>query len=190
MVNLSLVVGFNDFCDAVLSLIALFALVACLDGTLNLWPTSSNFVRPSHTVYDAHVKGTETGSVVFSVDGRTVLSRGNDDFAKRASVSTWSLYLTRPPLIRCVSQSGMCDPSKSLSSHRQRSRPSTLKRMLPLARTRNSSSPARQLPKPKVELGGVASSSCDETASISKSRLTLKSTRRSSKSYGTRKSIR
>jgi len=31
----------------------------------------------------AHAKNTETGSVVFSVDGRTVLTRGGDDTVKR-----------------------------------------------------------------------------------------------------------
>ncbi|KAG8879811.1 hypothetical protein FRB97_001381 [Tulasnella sp. 331] len=72
---------------------------ACLDGTLNLWPTSSNFVRPSHTVYDAHAKGTETGSVVFSVDGRTVLTRGNDDFAKLWDVRSFKKPIFTSPKI-------------------------------------------------------------------------------------------
>ncbi|KAG8999402.1 hypothetical protein FRB94_006182 [Tulasnella sp. JGI-2019a] len=72
---------------------------ACLDGTLNLWPASSNFVRPSHTVYDAHVKGTETGSVVFSVDGHTVLSRGNDDFAKLWDVRSFKKPIFTSPKI-------------------------------------------------------------------------------------------
>jgi len=57
-------------------------LLACLDGTLHIWSTSSNFVRPAHTAENAHTKGTETGSVVFSVDGKTIISRGNDDTVK------------------------------------------------------------------------------------------------------------
>jgi WD repeat-containing protein 70 len=55
---------------------------ACLDGALHMWNTSSNFVRPNMTIENAHAKGTETGSLVFSVDGRTVLTRGGDDTVK------------------------------------------------------------------------------------------------------------
>jgi hypothetical protein len=39
------------------------------------------------TIENAHVKGTETGSVVFSVDRQTVLTRGGDDTVKCASLS-------------------------------------------------------------------------------------------------------
>lgn len=56
--------------------------LACLDGALHIWQTSSNFVRPNSSIEGAHVKGTETGSLVFSVDGRTVLTRGGDDTVK------------------------------------------------------------------------------------------------------------
>ena len=55
---------------------------ACLDGAMLVWKTSSNFVRPDMTVENAHTKGTETGSLVFSVDGRTILTRGGDDTVK------------------------------------------------------------------------------------------------------------
>lgn len=34
------------------------------------------------TIENAHVKGTETGSLVFSVDRQTVLTRGGDDTVK------------------------------------------------------------------------------------------------------------
>ena len=56
--------------------------LACLDGTLNLWKTNSNFVRPDLTAQGAHVKGMEIGSLVFSVDGNTVLTRGGDHTVK------------------------------------------------------------------------------------------------------------
>jgi len=62
---------------------------ACLDGALHMWQASSNFVRPNMTIEGAHTKGTEAGSVVFSVDGRTVLTRGGDDSVKR----TYKCYL-------------------------------------------------------------------------------------------------
>ncbi|KAH9075819.1 hypothetical protein EDB83DRAFT_2515499 [Lactarius deliciosus] len=66
---------------------------ACLDGTLNLWKTNSNFVRPDLTVQGAHVKGTETGSLVFSVDGNTVLTRGGDH-----TVKLWDIRSIKRPV--------------------------------------------------------------------------------------------
>ncbi|KAF5377544.1 hypothetical protein D9615_005192 [Tricholomella constricta] len=67
---------------------------ACLDGAFHLWQTSSNFVRPSMTIEGAHGKGTETGSMTFSVDGRTVLTRGGDD-----TVKLWDLRAFKKPLV-------------------------------------------------------------------------------------------
>ncbi|KAG6911770.1 hypothetical protein DXG01_000016 [Tephrocybe rancida] len=66
---------------------------ACLDGALHMWQTSSNFVRPNMTIEGAHSKGTETGSMTFSVDGRTVLTRGGDD-----TVKLWDLRAFKKPL--------------------------------------------------------------------------------------------
>lgn len=50
-----------------------------------MWQTNSNFVRPNLSIEGAHSKGTETGSIVFGVDGRTVLTRGGDDTVKCTS---------------------------------------------------------------------------------------------------------
>ncbi|KII93449.1 hypothetical protein PLICRDRAFT_101603 [Plicaturopsis crispa FD-325 SS-3] len=66
---------------------------ACVDGALHMWQTRSNFVRPNMTIEGAHAKGTETGSLVFSVDGRTVLTRGGDD-----AVKLWDLRAFKKPL--------------------------------------------------------------------------------------------
>lgn len=66
---------------------------ACLDGAIHMWPTNSNFVRPSMTIEGAHARGVETGSVVFSVDGRTVLTRGADD-----TVKLWDLRSFKKPV--------------------------------------------------------------------------------------------
>lgn len=59
--------------------------LACLDGAFHVWKANSNFVRPDLTIEGAHTKGSETGSIVFSVDGRTMLTRGGDDTVKRTS---------------------------------------------------------------------------------------------------------
>ncbi|KAI9512648.1 WD40-repeat-containing domain protein [Russula earlei] len=66
---------------------------ACLDGTLHLWKTNSNFVRPDITTQDAHVKGTETGSLTFSVDGNTILTRGGDH-----TVKLWDIRSFKRPV--------------------------------------------------------------------------------------------
>ncbi|WVN88961.1 uncharacterized protein L203_104176 [Cryptococcus depauperatus CBS 7841] len=54
----------------------------CLDGTLHVWDTSSNFARPKYTCETAHEKNTETTGVVFSRDGTRVATRGGDHTVK------------------------------------------------------------------------------------------------------------
>ncbi|TFY74140.1 hypothetical protein EWM64_g9872 [Hericium alpestre] len=66
---------------------------ACLDGTLHMWKTNSNFVRPDMTIQNAHAKGTETGSLVFSVDGHTLVTRGGDN-----TVKLWDLRSFKKPI--------------------------------------------------------------------------------------------
>ena len=82
-----------------LVLILIFIAPACLDGALHMWQANSNFVRPNMTIEGAHTKGTEPGSLVFSVDGRTVLTRGGDDTVKRM----WSPYRITTSLTSALS---------------------------------------------------------------------------------------
>ncbi|KAG8917056.1 hypothetical protein FRC00_014102, partial [Tulasnella sp. 408] len=72
---------------------------ACLDGTLNIWGSNSNFVRPSHTAENAHEKGKEVGSVAFSVDGHTVVSRGTDEYTKLWDVRSFKKPVFTSPKI-------------------------------------------------------------------------------------------
>jgi hypothetical protein len=72
-----------------------------------MWQASSNFVRPSMTIEGAHGKGTETGSMVFSVDGRTMSTRGGDDTVKR------TLFLSERKFSSNFKQSGTFVRSKS-----------------------------------------------------------------------------
>jgi len=61
-----------------------------------MWQANSNFARPNMTIENAHTKGTETGSLVFSVDRQTVLTRGGDDTVKCSLLSiALSYQLTR-----------------------------------------------------------------------------------------------
>ncbi|KZT21698.1 hypothetical protein NEOLEDRAFT_1164515 [Neolentinus lepideus HHB14362 ss-1] len=66
---------------------------ACLDGALHIWKTNSNFVRPDMSIEGAHTKASETGSLVFSVDGRTILTRGGDD-----TVKLWDIRSFKKPV--------------------------------------------------------------------------------------------
>ncbi|RXW24743.1 hypothetical protein EST38_g1124 [Candolleomyces aberdarensis] len=65
------------------------------DGAIHLWQTQSNFVRPHRTIEGAHVKGSETGSLVFSLDGHTIMTRGGpgDDTLK-----LWDIRAFKKPI--------------------------------------------------------------------------------------------
>ncbi|EIW71757.1 hypothetical protein TREMEDRAFT_67947 [Tremella mesenterica DSM 1558] len=58
---------------------------ACLDGTLHIWNTSSNFARSNLSNETAHTKNTETTGLAFARDGHRITTRGGDDTVKLAS---------------------------------------------------------------------------------------------------------
>ncbi|EJT98901.1 WD40 repeat-like protein [Dacryopinax primogenitus] len=55
---------------------------ACADGTIHLWASKSNFVRPNLSAEEAHEKGTDTDGCAFAVDGWGFVSRGGDGTVK------------------------------------------------------------------------------------------------------------
>ncbi|KAK9900003.1 WD40 repeat-like protein [Cystobasidium minutum MCA 4210] len=64
-----------------------------IDGTINLWSTSSNFARPNSIAENAHTKGTETSGITYSLDGRTIVTRGGDD-----TVKVWDARAFKKPV--------------------------------------------------------------------------------------------
>ncbi|KAG1218885.1 hypothetical protein G6F35_007955 [Rhizopus arrhizus] len=62
------------------------------DGTLQFWNTNS-LLRPAISIADAHQKGTETSSILFSKDNRTVVTRGGDD-----TVKLWDIRNAKKPV--------------------------------------------------------------------------------------------
>ncbi|CDS07878.1 hypothetical protein LRAMOSA01827 [Lichtheimia ramosa] len=63
------------------------------DGTINLWGADGPFVRASISIPEAHMKQTETSSLVFSRDNHTLVSRGGDD-----SVKLWDIRNAKKPV--------------------------------------------------------------------------------------------
>ncbi|KAF9981488.1 hypothetical protein BGZ75_007255 [Mortierella antarctica] len=64
------------------------------DGTVSLYPSTGPFLRPIHTIENAHVKGTETSCIVFSRDSQKMVTRGGDD-----TVKLWDARNFKHPLM-------------------------------------------------------------------------------------------
>lgn len=54
----------------------------CLDGSIQMWDTRKMYVNTTHCIRDAHQKGNDISSVVFSYVGQTLASRSVDDTMK------------------------------------------------------------------------------------------------------------
>lgn len=63
----------------------------CQDGSLQFWDQRRTLVHPSHTVREAHRRGTDVTCVAFSQDGRQLATRSCDDTMK-----LWDLRSLRP----------------------------------------------------------------------------------------------
>ena len=65
----------------------------CTDGSIQTWDTRKMFVHTTHCIRDAHQKGSEISSVVFSYVGHSLATRGSDDTMK-----LWDMRSFKKPL--------------------------------------------------------------------------------------------
>ncbi|XP_317237.4 gastrulation defective protein 1 homolog [Anopheles gambiae] len=65
----------------------------CSDGSLQTWDTRKMFVHTTHCIRDAHAKGADISSVLFSYSGFQLASRSMDETLK-----LWDMRAFRKPL--------------------------------------------------------------------------------------------
>lgn len=65
----------------------------CIDGSLQTWDTRKMFVNNTHCVREAHSKGAEISSIMFSYVGQQLCTRSNDETMK-----LWDLRQFKQPL--------------------------------------------------------------------------------------------
>lgn len=65
----------------------------CFDGSIQMWDTRKMFVNTTHCVREAHQKGTEISSIVFSYLGNVLATRGCDETMK-----LWDMRAFKKPL--------------------------------------------------------------------------------------------
>lgn len=65
----------------------------CMDGSIQMWDTRKMFVNTTHCIRDAHQKGNDISSVVFSYVGQQLASRSVDDTMK-----LWDMRNLKTPM--------------------------------------------------------------------------------------------
>jgi WD repeat-containing protein 70 len=65
----------------------------CIDGSIQMWDTRKMYVNTTHCVRDAHQKGSEISSIVFSYLGTTLATRSCDETMK-----LWDMRALKQPL--------------------------------------------------------------------------------------------
>ncbi|XP_055598514.1 gastrulation defective protein 1 homolog [Uranotaenia lowii] len=65
----------------------------CSDGSIQTWDTRKMFVNTTHCVRDAHAKGSDISSVLFSYAGQILATRATDETLK-----LWDLRAFKKPL--------------------------------------------------------------------------------------------
>ncbi|KAI8877207.1 WD40 repeat-like protein [Backusella circina FSU 941] len=68
------------------------------DGTLQIWNAGGNYIRPLVSVSDAHQKGIETSSILFSRDNYTVVTRGEGSDFTKLMVTVWDVRNAKKPV--------------------------------------------------------------------------------------------
>jgi WD repeat-containing protein 70 len=66
----------------------------CIDGSIQMWDTRKTFVNTAHRVKDAHQKGSEISSIMFSYRGDTLVTRSCDETMK-----IWDMRSLKQPQI-------------------------------------------------------------------------------------------
>lgn len=65
----------------------------CIDGSIQMWDTRKMYVNTTHCVRDAHQKGSEISSIVFSYLGTVLATRSCDETMK-----LWDMRALKQPL--------------------------------------------------------------------------------------------
>ncbi|GJJ70250.1 hypothetical protein EMPS_02599 [Entomortierella parvispora] len=63
------------------------------DGTVSLYSSVGPFLRPIHTIENAHARGSDTSSILFSRDSQRMVTRGGDD-----TVKLWDMRNLKHPM--------------------------------------------------------------------------------------------
>lgn len=79
---------------------ATFIAAGCGDGSIQFWDTRKMFVNSTHTIRNAHQKGSEISSITFSYSANELLSRSLDETMKLWDIRSLNkpLHTFNPPV--------------------------------------------------------------------------------------------